>query len=110
MHEHSLIANLLTRIEAVARQPEAMSGNRQAMLQTYSYGSRSSGDDAHWKIYAFTDRPAYRPEETVQWKIIARRRDREQWATPAGERLTYEIHSPRGEKVASPLVSFDLRP
>jgi uncharacterized protein YfaS (alpha-2-macroglobulin family) len=26
-----------------------------------------------WKINAFTDRPAYRPKETVNWKFIARR-------------------------------------
>ncbi|HUP62533.1 MAG TPA: alpha-2-macroglobulin family protein [Thermoanaerobaculia bacterium] len=98
-------ANGLASIDVPASQGSvfvtAASGNRQAMLQTYAYGSRSSRDEAPWKIYAFTDRPAYRPEETVQWKIIARRRDREQWATPANESLTYEIHSPRGEKVAS---------
>lgn len=78
----------------------AVSGKRQAWHSTYSYSS-GSGDGAAWRIYAFTDRPAYRPGETVQWKIIARTRIREEWATPAGGRLQYEINSPRGEKVAS---------
>ena len=47
---------------------------------------RVAGRQREWRIYAFTDRPAYRPEETVQWKILARMRDDERWMTPAGSR------------------------
>jgi len=78
----------------------AVSGKRQAWHSTYAY-SWGGGSGDSWRIYAFTDRPAYRPGETVQWKIIARTRGREQWMTPAGARVEYEITSPRGEKVAS---------
>ena len=52
-----------------------------------------------WHIYAFTDRPAYRPNEEVQWKAIVRSRTRGAYATPAGERIRYEIHDPRNSKV-----------
>ncbi|MCU1349361.1 MAG: Large extracellular alpha-helical protein, partial [Acidobacteria bacterium] len=72
---------------------------RPAYARTQTYATRSSGDQ--WRIYAFTDRPAYRPEETVQWKFIARTGDGEQWQTPAGTTLHYDIVSPRGEAVAS---------
>lgn len=73
---------------------------RQAWHSTYT---RYAGerDREQWRVYAFTDRPAYRPEETVQWKIIARVRQNDRWSTPDGESLAYEIHSPRGEKVAT---------
>lgn len=74
---------------------------RQAWHSTYAYSYDSRGDRDAWTIYAFTDRPAYRPGETVQWKIIVRKRGDESWSTPAGQRLAYDIRSPRGEKVAS---------
>ena len=41
--------------------------NRQAISNGYSYYNRNTED--RWKIYAFTDRPAYRPKETVNWKF-----------------------------------------
>ncbi len=74
---------------------------RQAWHSTYAHGYGSARDDGAWQIYAFTDRPAYRPGETVQWKIIARTRSNETWATPSGRTIAWEIQSPREEKVAS---------
>jgi len=74
---------------------------RQAWHSTYAYSYGGADQREAWSIYAFTDRPAYRPGETVQWKIIARTRSEDVWATPAGQRIAYEITSPRGEKVAS---------
>jgi alpha-2-macroglobulin len=77
-------------------------GARQAHHQFYDYSYARGGDaNAYWRIYAFTDRPAYRPGETVQWKMLARIRRDEDWVTPDGESLDYEITDPRGQKVAS---------
>ncbi|HVR39097.1 MAG TPA: alpha-2-macroglobulin family protein, partial [Thermoanaerobaculia bacterium] len=72
---------------------------RQAHHETYTYGARDESE-RQWRIYAFTDRPAYRPEETVQWKIIARTRSNDEWSTPH-DALDYEIIGPRNEKVSS---------
>ncbi len=58
------------------------------------------GEQGQWRIYAYTDRPAYRPEETVQWKFTARRFDGETPTNPAGTTLHYTITDPRGSKVA----------
>ena len=74
------------------------SGGRQAWLSTWRYWG-GPGDYQQWRIYAFTDRPAYRPNETVQWKMIARVREDDRWITPANQTLTYVITSPRAEKV-----------
>ncbi|HYC59171.1 MAG TPA: MG2 domain-containing protein [Thermoanaerobaculia bacterium] len=79
----------------------AAAGARQAYHPTWSYGRSNDGRERHWRIYAFTDRPAYRPDETMYWKILARVRDDDRWETPAGESLAYEIVGPRGEKVSS---------
>ncbi|HEY0728734.1 MAG TPA: MG2 domain-containing protein, partial [Pyrinomonadaceae bacterium] len=70
---------------------------RQAFAASYSYRPGAQGDE--WRIYAFTDRPAYRPKETMQWKFIARRRGAENYSTPAGQVVEYQINDPRGTKV-----------
>jgi uncharacterized protein YfaS (alpha-2-macroglobulin family) len=76
----------------------ATSGDRQAFAAGYA-GGVSSGEQA-WRIYAFTDRPAYRPKETVQWKFIARRFAAGVYSTPASQVVEYQINDPRGTKVS----------
>ncbi|MEP6919935.1 MAG: alpha-2-macroglobulin family protein [bacterium] len=73
------------------------SGERQAFAAGYA-NSNDQGSD-NWRIYAFTDRPAYRPKETVQWKFIARRKAGGMYSTPANQIVEYQISDPRGTKV-----------
>jgi hypothetical protein len=75
----------------------ARAGRRQA----FSLGSSQLVDlGTGFKLYAFTDRPAYRPEDTVHWKLIARKREAGAYLTPAGQTLRWEILDPRGAKTA----------
>ncbi len=76
----------------------AASAERQAFANGNASGSEPEGGS--WRIYAFTDRPAYRPKETVQWKFIARRLDGGAYTTPANQIVEYEITDPRGTKVS----------
>jgi alpha-2-macroglobulin len=81
--------------------------DREAFAAGSAGGTSEAGDA--WKIYAFTDRPAYRPQETVQWKFIARRFGNGAYSTPAGQVIEYQISDPRGTKVSegkSTLNSF----
>ncbi|HJW96233.1 MAG TPA: alpha-2-macroglobulin family protein [Thermoanaerobaculia bacterium] len=79
----------------------ASTGTKQAYVSTYSYWVAPDARE-EWRIYAFTDRPAYRPGETVHWKIIARTRTgNEPWHTPARRTIEYEIVSPRNEKTSA---------
>ncbi|MDQ3282488.1 MAG: MG2 domain-containing protein [Acidobacteriota bacterium] len=79
----------------------AASGKRQAWHHGYMWSYMPPrGAGAQWRVYAFTDRPAYRPNETVHWKVIARAREGNRWITPSGT-VEYTITSPRGEKVAT---------
>ncbi|MDB6020489.1 MAG: Large extracellular alpha-helical protein, partial [Pedosphaera sp.] len=73
--------------------------DRQAFSigNAYYYGNRNPGDN--WRIYAFTDRPAYRPNETVQWKFIVRKKtDGSAYTTPANQVVEFQITDPRGAK------------
>ncbi|HEX7330279.1 MAG TPA: MG2 domain-containing protein [Pyrinomonadaceae bacterium] len=76
----------------------AVGGNndRQAFSLGNAYGG---GNQDGWRIYAFTDRPAYRPKETLQWKFIARQLNNGVYSTPANQIVEYEIHNPHGSEV-----------
>src|SRR5687768_9041643 len=75
----------------------AAASDRQAFSTGHSYRQHDSQD---WRIYAFTDRPAYRPKEKMQWKIIARQTRSGAYWTPADRVIHYEIQDPRNTKVA----------
>ena len=74
----------------------AVSNDRQAYAAGHGYRQPVAQD---WRIYAFTDRPAYRPKETLNWKFIARQSNSGEYSTPAGQVVEYQITDPRGAKV-----------
>ena len=75
----------------------AADDNRQAFSVGYRQGNYR--DQQPWRIYAFTDRPAYRPNEVAQWKFIARKYQGSVYSTPANQTVEFEINDPRGAKV-----------
>ncbi len=70
----------------------AIKNDRQAFSTGNSYGRYR--DEPTWRIYAFTDRPAYRPDETAHWKFVARRYNGSVYSTPANEAIWYRIDGP----------------
>jgi uncharacterized protein YfaS (alpha-2-macroglobulin family) len=84
----------------------ARDGDRQAYVEENGgwYGERNSAD---WHFYAFTDRPAYRPTETANWKFIVRQYDGSVYSTPADQTIQYEIDDPRGTKVKSDKIKLN---
>lgn len=72
--------------------------DRQAFSNAYSYGAQGDSN-GEWKIYAYTDRPAYRPGDEANWKLTARVRSEGLYTTPARTAVEYEIYDPRGTKV-----------
>ena len=80
-------------------------GDRQAFAVGNGYWANNESEP--WRIYAYTDRPAYRPEETVHWKFIARRYNDSVYSTPANQIVEYEITDPRGTKVKSDRVTLN---
>ncbi len=68
---------------------------RQAFAVTWPGQGREAGGS--WRIYAATDRPAYRPGESVAWKVTARVDGADGYRTPSGASLRYEISGPRSK-------------
>jgi hypothetical protein len=76
----------------------ARAGDRQAFATGASYSQLRNEDS--WRIYAFTDRPAYRPGEKAEWKLVARRYDGAVYSTPSREVVEFQINDPRGTKAS----------
>ncbi|HSH93444.1 MAG TPA: alpha-2-macroglobulin family protein [Roseimicrobium sp.] len=79
--------------------------SRQAFSSGNSYGY--GRDFEPWRIYAYTDRPAYRPNESVQWKFLARRYDGSVYTTPADQTIEFEVNDPRGTKIKADKVKLN---
>lgn len=75
----------------------AKTENRQAFSQGFSQKYYSNREQ--WKLYVFTDRPAYRPNETAHWKVTARNYDGSTYSIPADETVQFKITDPRGAKL-----------
>ncbi|WP_309396279.1 alpha-2-macroglobulin family protein [Cerasicoccus maritimus] len=90
----------LIAISAQGDQFNVASDNHN--LQPYRYTTDPQNGNA-WRVYAFTDRPAYRPGETIHWKAIARVRESlTNWRlADTAVNLHYRITGPQGEEVAS---------
>ena len=67
------------------------------------YGNWYDADYNQTKVFAITDRPVYRPEQTVEYKFWVEHAQYDQADTSAfaGQSFTIEIHNPKGEKVVS---------
>ncbi len=71
---------------------------QQAFVQGnyYQYNNNNKGE---WWLYAFSDRPAYRPNETVSFKAILRHPENGSFANPAGLAVKARIYGPQGNQV-----------
>jgi len=91
------------------RHVEVFAAARHGDDQAFALSARWIAGRAHesWKLYVFTDRPAYRPGERSKWKVVARTHDGSTYATPVGREIGYEIVDPRGAKVADGALTLN---
>jgi len=80
---------------------------QQAFALSEAYGNNSEESES-WRIYADTDRAAYRPGDTVRWKMVARAYQKGTYTTPADQPVEYEITDPQGAKVKSDKLKLNL--
>jgi alpha-2-macroglobulin len=79
---------------------------KPAMTTVYP-GHFQQQPEGMWKLYVVTDRPAYRPNEKMQWKVTARRQQKDLYTTPSGEKLKFHIQDARGQKVKEGEVTLN---
>ncbi len=71
-------------------------GTMQAFTQGNYYNYQNGGQ---WRLYAYADRPAYRPNEEVSFKGIVRQYDGMDFKSPEGMHIKARIYDARGNQV-----------
>jgi len=73
------------------------------------YGRRHDADYNAVKVYTITDRPVYRPDQTVQYKFWVRRAQYDQADVSqfAGHPFTVELYSPKNERIVQQQMKAD---
>jgi hypothetical protein len=73
------------------------------------HGRRGASEYSQTKVFAITDRPVYRPNQTVQFKAWARRAryDADDEAQFAGKKFTLVLNDPRGDEVLKQELTAD---
>jgi uncharacterized protein YfaS (alpha-2-macroglobulin family) len=111
LDEGKLGNNYQWLVTARANAEKGRAGARFAYLGfTYLwYGRIYDPEYNQTKVFTITDRPVYRPEQTVHFKIWVRHAKYDQADTSsfADKTFTVQIHNPRGEKVLEKAFSAD---
>lgn len=84
----------------------ATAGDKQAFVQNnyYNYSRNNKGE---WWLYAFTDRPAYRPNETVSFKGLLRKPKDGLFDNPASMKVKAYIYDPQGKQVKEEVYTLN---
>lgn len=117
-HNHVQVSRGQTDAEGIysaprPRRPNVDSGNIEAFA--YTPGHRyalTNAEYASWntegnagnrdeiKAYAYTDRPVYRPKQTVSFRdLLAKRRGGSDYTPLVGVPVTIVVNSPKGEEI-----------
>ena len=74
-------------------------GSDEAVVGSNSYQYE---EDGQYTLHTYTDRPIYRPGQTVLWKSILRRtlEPGQRYALPGAKQVSIEVRDPSGERIA----------
>jgi hypothetical protein len=84
----------------------AIAGTSQAFVQN-SYYNYNSNNKGAWWLHAFSDRPVYRPNETVSFKGIVRHYDDGKFSNTAAMAIRARIYDARGVQVKEGTYSLN---
>ncbi|TKJ43721.1 hypothetical protein CEE36_03275 [candidate division TA06 bacterium B3_TA06] len=82
-------------------------GDNFALLDKYYYYSDEKDQDGAIKVYLHTERPIYRPEQTVYFKGVVRRMRRGTYRTPAGDEVEVVVTDPEGNEIYRHTLASD---
>lgn len=82
-------------------------GDNFALLDKYYYYSDEKDQDGAIKVYLHTERPIYRPEQTVYFKGVVRRMRRGTYRTPAGDEVEVVVTDPEGNEIYRHTLAID---
>ena len=75
----------------------AKNGKDVSFINLYSLPSSSTGT---YRVYAYTDRPLYRPKDTVQFRAVVRQNNNGGYTNVAKKALTVVLYNADGEELS----------
>ena len=96
----------LVRVDSQGRQGVAYT-SRGSGVSLWSIGINTAHAAPGWRAHAYTDRPIYRPGETVYFKAVLRNDDDASYSLPPGETsVTVQFRDARYETLSSSRVAL----
>lgn len=82
---------------------------RSAERQSFALSNASwpSSRSPQYRVFATTDRPAYRPGHLVQWKFTVRAYDGAVYGNPGRTTVRYVIRDPRGTEIKADALALN---
>ena len=77
----------------------AKNGDNIAFFGEVYWSGHARANESRPMAYIYTDRPVYRPEQTVYWRAIVRDSNDGEYAIPQNRKFTVEIRDTRNEEV-----------
>lgn len=77
----------------------ATTDDGQAFVQNNYYYYNNYNNKGQWWLYAYADRPAYRPGEKISFKALLRQPKDGDLLSPAGMKVKARLYDPQGKQV-----------
>jgi uncharacterized protein YfaS (alpha-2-macroglobulin family) len=94
----------------VSTEPFVLGGagwDWRAGIGPWDFGLQEQYEDSEYRAHIYTDRPIYRPGQTVHFRSILRAEDDVQYSLPARKAVQVSIYDPIGEEVYQEELALD---
>ncbi|MBN1248547.1 MAG: alpha-2-macroglobulin, partial [Anaerolineae bacterium] len=97
-------------VYVVAQEPFVLAGTAwdwSTGISPWDFGLESEAAYPHHRAHVYTDRPIYRPGQTVYFRGVVRMEDDVQYSLPEGRRIEVNIYDATGEEIYNEMLELD---
>ena len=104
--------SMITRsdVYVVAQEPFAMTGTNwdwSAGISPWDFGLETEAAYPHYSAHVYTDRPIYRPGQTVYFRGVIRMEDDVHYSLPTGRNVEVSVYDAVGEELYREMLPLD---
>jgi uncharacterized protein YfaS (alpha-2-macroglobulin family) len=99
-----------SEVYVVAQEPFAMAGTAwdwSAGISPWDFGLETEAAYPRHRAHVYTDRPIYRPGQTVYFRGVVRMEDDVQYSLPTGRRVEVSVYDAVGEEIYREMLPLD---
>jgi uncharacterized protein YfaS (alpha-2-macroglobulin family) len=97
-------------VYVLAQEPFVLAGTAwdwSTGISPWDFGLESEAAYPHHRAYIYTDRPIYRPGQTVYFRGVVRMEDDVQYSLPEGRQVEVDIYDAVGEEIYNEALTLD---